>query len=110
MKDLVAATLKILTALKPKDKKNEYNFLETQFLYMFIEEVLLRTLNLPTEGGLSKKEKFEFVRDNFEVKKRDIQEAIAFGFQEALEKYSRVSIDYVCTVKALPKSKSTVAH
>ena len=109
MRSLVEATTKILNAAKPKDGQLSQE-LDAQFLYMMIEAMLTRTFNRPIGYKATKKQKFEFVRDNFEAVKREVQEAIALAFQEALEKYSGLPIEYICTIKAVPKESSSKTH
>jgi hypothetical protein len=105
---LLTATFKIIDASKDK-KESESYAAELKFLSLFIEEMLDRVLNDRTVKDKSKKEQFEYIKNNFLKFKVCIQMAVAHSFQTSMEKYANIPVEYYCLIK-MAQENSKVSH
>lgn len=76
---------------------------ELKYLYLkiFINKVVLDSLNKKPGRVVSKKELYNITKRNFLGTKLDIQEAIGLGFSEAMKKFSGQYMDYYCQIKPM---------
>lgn len=105
MKVLLEATLKIL-----KNRSFKYNNPELIFLSLFVETIVVSSINKRLEGSKSENEQYEFIKKNFGTAKLAIQEAVATAFQRPMRRVSGSDMEYYCTIKPVGNAISTMVH
>lgn len=109
VKLLLQATFKIFDSAKRSDDPANINA-EIQFISLFIETIVSRTLNNKANAGTSKHQHAENLKTNYARVKFGVQESVALGFQEAMQRFSKQDIEFYCTVKPVPDPKSSTTH
>lgn len=107
---LVDATMKIIDSSK-ESKDGRSITPELNYLYIFIASMIARTLNDGmNKDGMSKKEKFEYTKNNFSLLKKGLQMAVAHSFQTSMEQFSSMPVDYYCIITTAQNSNSKETH
>lgn len=109
LEELAYLTLKILESNKDPLEMNDYT-VEIQFLCYLMDGLVTKVLQNQEASHLSKRKQYEILRKKYESLKVGVQEAIAVGFTEALRNFTKMDIEYVCHIKALPDSKNITTH
>lgn len=105
IKILLDATFRIMGNAKEPNTSPEIKFLN-----LYIESLITQVFKDNLRSDVSKQEQFRYIKDSFLELKIDIQEAIALGFQSSMEKFSKVPVEYYCTVKPVAKVNSDKSH
>lgn len=106
---LLAATFRIIDATKRSaDPLN--TDAEVKFINMFIETLVSRTLNSGVNKTQTKKQQAETLRNSYAKVKLGIQESVALGFQEAMQRFSRQHLEFYCTIRTVMDPKTTTTH
>jgi hypothetical protein len=96
---LVKECMKVIdgqTAAKGKDAGES---LTINFIAMFIGTILHRSLVTRPAGLFDKDEIYEYTQNNFAITKGKIQDAVAHGFQGAMQSFSGKQVEYYCQVR-----------
>lgn len=109
IKLLLEATYRIIDSGKNAEDPNNIST-EIQFINMFIETLVTRTLNRKPVPNKSKKDQFNELKVSFAKLKLCIQEAVALGFQEPMQKFSKHSIEYYCIINPAHDTNNKVTH
>lgn len=109
IKILLDATFKLIDAGKTPDNPNSIAT-EIQFLNMFIETLVTRTLSDKSASTKPLKEQFEQIKTNFNKLKLGVQEATAMGFQEPMQRFAKKPIEYYCTIRPVVDATSKLFH
>lgn len=103
-------TIKVLEGLDNScfEVGGEYrDELTIHFITHFVGAVVYRVLTEKLPDKAAKKEKEKIKIDQFANFKYGMQEAVAFGFQSAMQIYSKKSIEYYCKISPVPDPQST---
>lgn len=106
-KALLDATLKIISATRKQDEGVDT---EVLFLKLFIEALVTKVLDDRAVKSLPKQEQFNVVKKNYETLKLCIQEAVAVGFQDAIQRFAKMPIEYYCLIKTVPEVTNNRVH
>lgn len=108
VKRIVNETIKILNA----SKEEEANVAaELYFLTYYIMALVDKSLDTKKLKNLSKDDKYETLRQSYETCKYNLQEAISYGFQTAMQKFSgKTDVEYYCSIKTVPSPISKEEH
>lgn len=102
---LLDATMKILTAGKGGSKVKTIHH-EMYFISSFIRDIVERSIEVPSRRSSTTEEDFQRAKAQYENIKRGLQEAVALGFQSAMQHYSNTHIEYYCLIKTVPETKN----
>lgn len=108
IKALALATAKIIGSRKFKMADPE-----VEFLRIFIQQTIDNFFDtfIASSGNIkSNKEKVTQVTKGFAAVKLGIQEAISVAFQASMERISKRSIEYYCTIMPVPEAPSDKAQ
>lgn len=109
VKMLVDATFRIIDSAKRANDPLNVDA-EIQFLSLFTEALVSRTLNEKSIVGKSKREHATNVMANFGRLKFGIQESVAVGFQNAMERVSKKPFEYCCIIKPVRDPDTSTSH
>lgn len=102
-KDLV---VDVLTKVKGEGDLEFQKILLVNFLASFIGALVYKTLRERPARIKTNKEMYEYAKSNFNEAKIDVQDAVAAGFQGAMEIYTGHLVEYYCQVKTVPPAKN----
>lgn len=105
IKLLTEATFRIIDSAKQSTDACNITA-EINFLCMFVETLVYRSLNIKNIDDKSKKEFNLVVNENYRRLKFGVQEAVALGYQTALETNTNVPCEFYCTIGAVDVSKA----
>lgn len=103
------ATYKIFDVAKSSDDPNEFTA-EIQFINAFIETLVTRILNDKSSINRPREEQYRTLKANFLRLKVCVQEATALAFQEPMRKFTKIDMEYCCTIKPVPMSGNVTSH
>lgn len=106
---LLDATFRIIDSAKKANDSNNVQA-EIQFISLFVETLISRTLSDKVNAGKSKREHAKNLENNFTRVRYSIQESVATGFQEAMSRFAKQPVDFYCTVTAVQEPKTAVSH
>ncbi len=105
IKILLDATFRIIGTAKEPDTNPE-----VRFLSLFMEQLVSTMIQENLKSDVSKQEQFNHVKAGYLALKGDIQEAVALAFQNSMQKFAKVPVEYYCVVKTVAKSNSEKNH
>lgn len=106
---LLAATFKILDSAKRATDPDNIGA-EITFINLFVQTLVSRTLNDKANAGTSKTQHAENLKSSYGRVKFGIQEAVALGFQESMQRFSKQPIEFYCLVKPVQEGKTSTSH
>lgn len=109
VKGLLDATFTIFDAHRDKKKGVVDIHAEIQYLSMYIEKLITRSVLASGKGVITRKEANAAIA-NYRRLKLGIQEAIATGFQISMEKFSETPMEYYCIIQPTEEVSSVTSH
>lgn len=106
---LLDATFRIIDSAKKANDSHNIQA-EIQFISLFVETLISRTLADKVNAGKSKKEHVKNLENNYARVKFSIQESVAIGFQEAMTRFAKHPVDFYCTITTVQEPKTAVSH
>lgn len=103
---LVNSTLKILESRKSEN----FPDIDYYYLSLFIKKLVDRVLHDKTKTKDSKVNQIAYAQKQFFMMKLSTQEAISIAFQASMEQFSKVPMEYYCTIKLVPQASSVKDH
>lgn len=82
------------------------------FLARYIGGLIYNALEHKPTGfsGLTGKEQFDYISEQYADLKRRVEDAVAAGFQGAMSTYSKMPVDFYCKIKAVEEPASKLVN
>lgn len=82
------------------------------FLARYVGGIIYNALEHKPSGfkDLTGKEQFDYTSEQYASLKHQVENAVAAGFQGAMTTYSKMPVDFYCTVKAVEEPNSKLVN
>lgn len=105
----------IFKSLLAEEKERGVSFsqeIAVTFLARFVGGIIYNALETKPHGfkDLTGTEQFDYTSTQYAELKRQVENAVASGFQGAMTTYSKMPIDFYCQVKAVPEPEGTLVN
>ena len=110
--EMASGFLEILAAQRKKLTDEQCRQIYTHFLGKVVSGIVFQAVaDVPEEiEKASKQEQYEWAHGSYTDAKTRIQDAVAAGFQGAMEIYSGVHTEYYCQVKVVPEPTNKLSN
>jgi hypothetical protein len=107
---MVGEVFRFLKARSDEQGLTFANALSKAFVKAYIGAILFDALKRTAESTAGQAEQADKVITHFAQVKAEIQEAIALGFQDAMQGFTRQPVEYYCQVNPIPEMKSKTVN